>query len=445
MSALHAIMQASPELYARAVAADAVQAVVGALRVFPDNLDVLLCASQALSYLALQDDLHADVVAAGAPQLLVEALQAHGTRAVSAHSITPGDALPRLELPEPASQATTVAKLCCALRCCGSVAGMRTAPQLVALGAIEAVVAALRAFAADESVQYGGLRLLGLLACVGAEQALRAGALRVAEAALSPGARSSERVAMIAASIVDGLIRINDVRDAEAAAQLAAIMAARAARPRKRKGKKRAAAGAAAAGSDAVEEDAGAAADEAEEETPSAQAAEAPEAAPPQQVAPVLPAALDAAAAVDAAAASAGAAGAAGGTAQALPHEQPATAEEIAAIFPRMRVDDQPAAPAPEPVPALAPPPAAPPPPAMPPPAPPAAAAAAPGGDDAASQQPTCVICLDAQPCVVLLPCKHLPLCGSPACTAMLGAPPLCPVCRAPVADTLSIFPAWAV
>jgi hypothetical protein len=55
------------------------------------------------------------------------------------------------------------------------------------------------------------------------------------------------------------------------------------------------------------------------------------------------------------------------------------------------------------------------------------------------------VVCLDAQPCVVLLPCKHLALCGSAACAAMLGAPPLCPVCRALVADTMAIFPAWAL
>jgi hypothetical protein len=52
----------------------------------------------------------------------------------------------------------------------------------------------------------------------------------------------------------------------------------------------------------------------------------------------------------------------------------------------------------------------------------------------------TCVICLDARPSLVLLPCRHLPLCGSPACAAMLGARPLCPVCRTAVADTLSVF-----
>jgi hypothetical protein len=54
--------------------------------------------------------------------------------------------------------------------------------------------------------------------------------------------------------------------------------------------------------------------------------------------------------------------------------------------------------------------------------------------------RPTCVICLDAPPCVVLLPCRHLPLCGSAVCAAMLGVPPLCPLCRAPVNDTLAVF-----
>jgi hypothetical protein len=51
---------------------------------------------------------------------------------------------------------------------------------------------------------------------------------------------------------------------------------------------------------------------------------------------------------------------------------------------------------------------------------------------------------MDAPPRVVLLPCKHLPLCGSAACAAMMGTLPLCPMCRAPVLDTLSVFPSWA-
>jgi hypothetical protein len=51
-----------------------------------------------------------------------------------------------------------------------------------------------------------------------------------------------------------------------------------------------------------------------------------------------------------------------------------------------------------------------------------------------------CVVCLHAARCVALLPCKHQPLCASPHCFSMLGAPPLCPLCRKPVADTLQLF-----
>ena len=63
-----------------------------------------------------------------------------------------------------------------------------------------------------------------------------------------------------------------------------------------------------------------------------------------------------------------------------------------------------------------------------------AAAAAAPE-----APRSTCAICLDAQPCVVLLPCRHLPLCAAPACAAALRGP--CPICREAVADTLTVYP----
>ena len=78
-------------------------------------------------------------------------------------------------------------------------------------------------------------------------------------------------------------------------------------------------------------------------------------------------------------------------------------------------------------------------PPAVPAPAvaPEAAAAAAKEEEEDAS---LCVICLDARRCVALMPCKHLALCAAPACAVMLGAPPLCPLCRVPVADTLQLF-----
>ena len=69
------------------------------------------------------------------------------------------------------------------------------------------------------------------------------------------------------------------------------------------------------------------------------------------------------------------------------------------------------------------------------------AAAAVDGASAAASEAPrsTCVICLDAQPCVVRLPCRHLPLCAAPACAAALRG--LSPICREAVADTLTVHP----
>lgn len=51
-----------------------------------------------------------------------------------------------------------------------------------------------------------------------------------------------------------------------------------------------------------------------------------------------------------------------------------------------------------------------------------------------------CPVCLDAVKCTVLLPCRHLALCAAPACRAMLGAQPLCPLCRCGVEDTMHLF-----
>jgi hypothetical protein len=126
-----------------------------------------------------------------------------------------------------------------------------------------------------------------------------------------------------------------------------------------------------------------------------------------------------------------------------------ATAEELEVIFPWMRVSDYAdalttAAPAQQQQ-QPAPPPLPPPPPPCEPLTPFAAPQRAVAADDEERLlQPLCVICMDASPCVVLLPCKHLPLCNGAACAAMMGVPPKCPICRALVADTLSVFPAWA-
>jgi hypothetical protein len=66
-------------------------------------------------------------------------------------------------------------------------------------------------------------------------------------------------------------------------------------------------------------------------------------------------------------------------------------------------------------------------------PQPPAAAAAE-------ADSHSCVVCLDAPRCLVLLPCRHLAVCGSAHCFSMLGAPPRCPLCREGVVDTFAVF-----
>jgi hypothetical protein len=68
----------------------------------------------------------------------------------------------------------------------------------------------------------------------------------------------------------------------------------------------------------------------------------------------------------------------------------------------------------------------------------PPAAAPLPAHDAAENNDTTCVICLDAPRSVLLFPCKHLALCSSPACAAMMGAPPRCPLCRVVVVDSIA-------
>jgi hypothetical protein len=118
-----------------------------------------------------------------------------------------------------------------------------------------------------------------------------------------------------------------------------------------------------------------------------------------------------------------------------------ASEEEIASLFPHLRVSDAfdgasaseartptatpAAAPTCQPAPVAA----------------PAVSAAAAAAAASATERPMCVICLDAPPCVLLLPCRHIPVCGSAACAAMMGAPAKCPLCRVAVADLLAVFP----
>jgi hypothetical protein len=61
---------------------------------------------------------------------------------------------------------------------------------------------------------------------------------------------------------------------------------------------------------------------------------------------------------------------------------------------------------------------------------------------DAEVDATKCVICMDAQRCTALLPCKHLALCASPECAEMLGAATSqqCPLCREPVMDLLQLY-----
>jgi hypothetical protein len=91
-----------------------------------------------------------------------------------------------------------------------------------------------------------------------------------------------------------------------------------------------------------------------------------------------------------------------------------------------------PSPPPPPPPPAALPPPphipAAPPPLPLPPPEPPAPDAEA----------ITCVVCLEAQCAVALIPCRHFVMCA--ACTAGLPQPRRCPVCREPATDVMPLF-----
>jgi hypothetical protein len=54
--------------------------------------------------------------------------------------------------------------------------------------------------------------------------------------------------------------------------------------------------------------------------------------------------------------------------------------------------------------------------------------------------QTQCVVCLDGLRCTAIFPCRHLVLCGAPKCADMLGKPPLCPMCRAPVTQLVKMI-----
>ena len=58
----------------------------------------------------------------------------------------------------------------------------------------------------------------------------------------------------------------------------------------------------------------------------------------------------------------------------------------------------------------------------------------------------SCVACLEIEPHMALMPCGHLALCSA-CCVRVLADAPYpkdakCPVCRAPVAGALRVYPA---
>lgn len=99
------------------------------------------------------------------------------------------------------------------------------------------------------------------------------------------------------------------------------------------------------------------------------------------------------------------------------------------------------AVPAPLPLAAAVKPPVSASPPAQPLPAPKPAFAAPKARTAADEERELCVVCLHERICVALLPCRHFPVCASAECAAMLGQPPLCPICRIPVAERVVIAP----
>lgn len=51
-----------------------------------------------------------------------------------------------------------------------------------------------------------------------------------------------------------------------------------------------------------------------------------------------------------------------------------------------------------------------------------------------------CAVCMDMEPSVVFLPCRHLALCGGCAPRIADLIRPACPICREPIESRLSVF-----
>lgn len=74
----------------------------------------------------------------------------------------------------------------------------------------------------------------------------------------------------------------------------------------------------------------------------------------------------------------------------------------------------------------------------------PASVVREPDGPPEATQTPDqllCVICLEAQRSQLVLPCRHLCMCGACANVLLRGEQTkTCPICRGPVWETLAVF-----
>jgi hypothetical protein len=318
-------------------------------------------------------------------------------------------------------------------------------------GAVEAVVSALRGHVEDADMQLRGYTaLLRLLSSEdNLQRALRAGAMRLKIRMRNASAELVQRRKDVMDTLQRAAAAAADVAAAELLASEEAEQAAAAAakgdvkKKKKKRGGSTAKASAASATADiappvALSPDAAA-----EEDSAAAAAAADPATAVADAVAGAGSGGGDAsvlsAAAVRrrrrAAAKAARRRGGASGAHAAAEDDEPAGGEDEMAASGgdgEVMLPPPPAAVAEEAddeAPPAAAPAAAPPPPAAP---------AREREDDAELAATTCVVCMDAPRSSVLLPCRHLVLCGAPGCAAMLGAPPRCPLCRAVVTDTFA-------
>jgi hypothetical protein len=56
------------------------------------------------------------------------------------------------------------------------------------------------------------------------------------------------------------------------------------------------------------------------------------------------------------------------------------------------------------------------------------------------AEETMCVVCFDAPKDYLVLPCKHLCVCGECAEQLTKTRTPMCPVCRGPIRETMKVF-----